>query len=151
MLFLFGRSPHDPDELLLACVKSNIGPEPPAYAFQIDVHEFADVGEVAYLVGLGERGDSLAEARIMIDTTRSEEQPATRRAEASAFVVTYLRSGPRLARELKEDAKQFGHSWATVLRAAKELGVERPAGGPNSRWELPAGLLAELGEDTSNG
>ena len=88
MLFLFGRSPHDPDELLLACVKSNIGPEPPAYGFQIDVHEFVDVGEVAYLVELGERGDSLAEARIMLDTSRSEERPATKRAEASAFVVT---------------------------------------------------------------
>jgi KaiC/GvpD/RAD55 family RecA-like ATPase len=35
--FLFGPNPDDSDERLLACVKSNIGPEPATFAFEIDV------------------------------------------------------------------------------------------------------------------
>ena len=73
--YLFGRNPKAEDELLLAAVKSNIGPEPPTYAFELDTHEFADIGEVVHLVALGERGDSQEDARIMIDTSRPECAP----------------------------------------------------------------------------
>lgn len=141
--FLFGKNPHD-EELLLACVKSNIGPEPPTYAFELDVHDFADVGEVAFLSGLGERGGSLADARIMLDSARAESKPDAKRSAASEFLVNYLRLGPRPVAELREDAQQYGHKWATIRRASEELGVVKPKGGPNADWALPDDLLAEL-------
>jgi len=147
IVYLFGRNPEDTDELLLVCLKSNIGPEPATFAFEVDVHEFDDVGEVAYMRELGERGNSHRDARITLDTSRGKQKPNAKRSAASEFIINYLRLGPRPTRELKEDARQYGHSWATIRRAADELGVLKPAGGPNSTWALPAGLLAELEQD----
>jgi RecA/RadA recombinase len=147
--FLFGRNPDDADERLLACVKSNIAPEPATFAFEIDVDHFDDTGEVAYLVEAGERGDSVADARIMIDLVGSQAPPDAKRSAACEFLIKYLRFGPRPAKELREDSKQYGHKWATIRRAADELGVIKPRGGPNSTWALPQALLDELdGEDT---
>lgn len=144
MAYLFGRNFEDADEVLLACVKSNVAAEPASYAFELDVHDFADGDEAPFLVPLGERGESLADARIMLDSTRKQEKPDVKRAAASEFLVNYLRFGPRPVRELKEDAIQYGHSWATIRRAADELGIVKPRGGPNATWALPAELLAEL-------
>ena len=149
--YLFGRNPHDPDERLLACVKTNIGPEPKTFAFEIELREFDDIGEVAHLVELGERGDSFADARLMINTTASKKKPDEKRSAATEFLVNYLRHGPRPASELKEDAIQYGHTWATIRRAADDLDVIKPKGGPNATWALPAELLAELNASDNEG
>ena len=143
--YLLGENPDDPDELLLACVKSNLGPEPATYAFEVDEHHFDDIGYIALLSELGERGSSIEDARIMLDTTKAATSKGEKRAAASEFLVNYLRHGPRLVSELKEDAKQYCHAWATIRRAGDELGVIKPAGGPNATWTLPPQLLSQLG------
>jgi hypothetical protein len=87
---------------------------------------------------------SSEQARLMLDTTDPAQRPAEKRSQASEFLINYLRHGARPVSELKEDAKQYGHSWATIRRASDELGVIKPTGGPNATWALPQGLLAEL-------
>jgi hypothetical protein len=143
--FLLGKSAEDTDEILLVAVKSNLGPEPASFAFELDEHYFDDVGYVALLTELGERGSSIDDARIMLDTTRKPSSRGEKRAAASEFIINYLRHGPRSVAELKEDAKQYKHAWATIRRAADELSVIKPAGGPNATWTLPPQLLNQLG------
>ena len=145
--FLFGRNPEDAEELWLTCVKSNIGPEPPTFTFELDVHEFDDVGDAALLVERGHGRESLEDARLMLDSSRTAGIPNERRSAAAEWLVGYLRLGPRPVSELKEDAKQYGHSWATTRRAADDLGVDKPKGGPNSSWSLPDDLIAKLEAD----
>ena len=147
--FLFGPSADDGDERLLACVKSNIGPEPATFAFEIDTDYLDGVGEIAYLVEVGERGNSLSDARIMIDAVRSKSPSDGKRSAACEFLINYLRFGPRPVSELKEDARQYRHKWATIRRAADELGVIKPKGGPNSTWALSQALLDELDGDAN--
>jgi hypothetical protein len=128
-------------------VKSNIGVEPPMFTFELDVHEFEDVGDAAFLVERGDGRESLEDARLMLDTTRAKGVPDERRSAAAEFLVNYLRLGLRPVSELKEDAKQWGHKWATIRRAADDLGIVKPKGGPNSTWALPDDLIAQLEAD----
>jgi hypothetical protein len=116
--YVFGRG-HG-DERVLACVKSNVGPEAAPYQFEVD-------------------------ARIMLDLTSPNQSPESKRAAATEWLIMYLLFGPRPVSELKEDAELHGHSWGTVRRAADDLRIIRPAGGPNSVWELPSGLSEQLG------
>lgn len=144
-VYLAGRSPVDETERILSCVKNNLGPEPPSLAFEIDV-ELDDVaGEVPRLICLGESPLTAKDLLVEPDE-RSDDVPAPKRSEAEAWLVGYLRCGPRPARQVKEDAARRGIKYMTLRRASDALGVGRDKGGPNAQWWLPQALLDELAE-----
>jgi len=145
--YLVGRNPSDSDERILAIAKMNLGPEPKSLAFEIDEVEFDDGVTAGYLLALGE-SDVSARALLAAGDADSECRPFEKRSRAAEFLVGYLRLGPRPAKEIREDAQQRQISWATVRRAADEVGVVKSArGGPKVTWSLPPELLAELDDE----
>lgn len=148
--FLFGPG-EEKDEVRLSVVKSNITRlDIPSFVFELDVYdEFDDVDPVPYLVELGEGEESsLEDARIMLkEAGVSSESKDAKRARAAEFLVDFLRAGPMRKLEIEAAAKANGHSWRTVRRAAADLKIVRPKGGPNSVWSLPQELLDSLGNE----
>ena len=66
----------------------------------------------------------------------------TERAEAIDWLTDYLATGPALATDLTAAAKAEGHSWPTVRRAQKALGIHPIRKGEGRDrpwyWELPS-------------
>jgi AAA domain len=143
--YLWGRSPDDQDERVLACVKSNLGPEAKALAFELDTHEFDDIGDIPRLIPVGE-SEVTPQALLGANQATGKKAPE-KLARACEFLCGYLRLGPRAPAEIKEDAQQHALSWMTIRRAADELGVLRANAGTKSVWTLPPELLALLSED----
>jgi hypothetical protein len=143
--YLWGQSPDDPDERVLACVKSNLGPEAKPLAFELDIHEFDDVGGIARLVNIGEC-EVTAQTLLAANQATAKKVPE-KLARACEFLCDYLRLGPRPPAEIKEDANQYGIASMTIRRAADELGVVKPNAGPKTTWSLPPELLALVNEE----
>ena len=144
-VYFLGTAPDDPDERILACGKLAVGPEPKALRFELDIEEDHPIGPVPRLNLLGEAEVKLSDLLATSDPGATQKPPE-KRSSAAAFLVNYLRCGPRPSAELKEDAAAYGHAWATIRRAADELDVIR-RGGPGSTWSLPPSLLETLAEE----
>jgi len=152
MVFLFGKG--EEDEVRLSLVGSNLGPtDIPSYLFEIDTFEFDDVDPVPYLIEIGEGEESsLDDARVMLkEAGVSAESKDAKRARAAEFLIDFLRAGPVRATEIYLAAEANGHSLRTLRRAADDLKIARPRGGPNSIWSLPQELLDSLDDDTETG
>jgi hypothetical protein len=139
-VLLLGRDPDEPDgnRRVLAHAKSNLGPLSPSLAFALEGVSLTDTGIEAGLIR--EVGTSRYRAEDLLSIERRERGGA-RLAEAIGFLDEELQEGPRLAKELKEKAKQFGISEQTLKRARKELGVESTKldFGRGWRWSVPVG------------
>jgi hypothetical protein len=70
-------------------------------------------------------------------TPQPGPEPAAR-ADAQAFLGSFLADGPRLATEIQEAAKVAGISEATLRRAQKDLGIKPRKQGKEWSWSLPA-------------
>jgi hypothetical protein len=64
---------------------------------------------------------------------------------------TSCAAGPAKASAIYLAAEINGHSARTIRRAADDLDIIRPKGGPNSVWALPQELLDSLNGDTVDG
>lgn len=150
-VYLFGADPEDEEVRVLAPAKS-VDVMPPSLAFEFESVEFIftsnaedgvepteSVGNVGRLTLVGET-DVSAEDLITRKRDTSPAQP--RRADAAAWLTSYLRLGPRPAAEIREDAERNGHTWRTIRRASKDLGILKGRG-PGSTWELPPELRGE--------
>ncbi|MCC6489635.1 MAG: AAA family ATPase [Candidatus Hydrogenedentes bacterium] len=131
--FLIGRDPHDPEKRVLACNKSNLGPEPPSLGLQI-VHD-DDTG-VSRINWIGEAQVTAAELVGMGPPRGSKLR------DAEDFLATYLADGPRKQTEILSEATRRGIASKTLRRARETLGVKpRKAGVPGAEqfwtWELP--------------
>ncbi len=97
MAFVFGASPDDPDERVLAAVKHKPRDRPQGLRFEIDVQEL-DVGarelqEIAFLRFLG-AGHVSAKAVIHAAEEQEPRRPrAPKREKAAEFLIKYLRWG----------------------------------------------------------
>jgi hypothetical protein len=151
-VYVFGVSPQDIDERVLAPVKFNLGPMPRSCVFEMDDHEFvigagyeAQLIHAGRLLLLNEKSKVTATQILMHGSGAgfrgTKSQPKLE--QAAGFLSLYLALGPRPVEELHEDALQNGLGWRTVRRAAEEVGVQivRRGGGPGSysEWALPSG------------
>jgi putative DNA primase/helicase len=149
MVHLFGPG-EDDDEVRLSLVKTNVSRNDiPSYVFELDVREFDDVDPVPYLIEVGESEESsLDDARIMLkEAGVSSESKDAKRARAAEFLIRLLRNGSMKGSEIHLAAQIDGHSDRTIRRAANDIGVIRPRGGPNSMWSLPQELLDSLDDN----
>ena len=130
---------------LLVRAKSNLGPDNHGYRFDLRQVELAAFpGVFGSLVCWGEavQGDArclIAQAeRFPDDSDRSEVE------EAKDFLMELLTNGPVEVRDIQGEAEGFGHSWRTIERAKKEVGVlsRREGFGKQGKflWELPPSL-----------
>jgi hypothetical protein len=103
-------------------VKNNLGRlDLPSLRYRID-GVFLDTpegpAEIGHFVWLGESDRSVAD----ILRERGGSEVHTERDEAKDFLRALL---PALAKDVQREAKNAGLSWATVRRAAEDLGVRK--------------------------
>lgn len=147
VLAVVKASPEQGGGRLLVRAKSNLGPDTDGYRFDLRQTEFPG-GVVGSYVAWGEalKGDArdlLAQAeRIPDNGERSEVE------EAKDFLRELLANGPAEVRDIQGEAEGFGHSWRTIERAKKEIGVlsRREGFGKQGKfsWELPPSSQMKL-------
>jgi len=130
--------PADPDApRRLVRAKSNLGPdhggfEYTLYQASIPGHDFG-----AQRVQWGQPLEGSARELMQVEEPNDGADAADAAAE---FLRDMLAEGPVLTNELKKAADANGHSWRTVERAKKDLGVAARKKGFEDgkwRWEMP--------------
>lgn len=148
-VYIFGPDPEDANMRVLAPAKVNFGPSSTSVAF--------DMEETEWILGEGARATTIrtgklqflsdthkAQAKdILSDSKGSGEVSAEKKAVAAEWLTGMLALGPVPVAQVREEAASNGVSWATLRRAADEVGVvkQRHGFGPGSHitWELPTG------------
>jgi hypothetical protein len=132
------RDPEDPNARLFVPIKNNIGVDRGALRFEL-TSRFGDDG-IPCVVWDSTPVNIDADEAINGPARKRGPKPAAEK-ECQDFLAKALASGPRAAKDIKEDAKDNDLSERTLARAKKSLGVEsyRPEGttGP-VWWRLPA-------------
>jgi len=130
---LVAKDPDDEDLRVLACTKSNLGPEPEALTYRLTDADVHGVARVEWI------GTSNHDARALLED-RSESPDRPERDEAAAWLEDYLiENGKARSGEVKTAASKVRISERTLKRAATELGViYTPEGFPRvTIWRLP--------------
>lgn len=108
----FAKDPDDESRRLMLPAKMNLAPDPTGLAYRIEdggIHWEADPIRMT-------ADDVLArEANLRTDGRASE------RTEAEAWLRDYLAAGPVESKRVKEDAREFGITPATLKRARKAV------------------------------
>jgi hypothetical protein len=139
--YIFGISPDDGDERILATAKSRIGSYPKGMAFDLDSVEVFDeeINETLTPAVLRLLRDDLEIDGNELLRVDAKQGPSVKLLEeATKWLLQALRDGPRNIRELYDEADTCGIKGRTLRRAAKEQVevVRKPEGKPET-WELP--------------
>lgn len=134
---LAAPDPDDDTRRILAATKSNLSAMPPALAYRlVDAPEYGCARVVWDGTTDHRAADLLAPPR--------HDDTAGRRREATTWLRDLLSDGPVPSRTLQQLAADAGLAWATVRRAADQLGVRRnKVGRPGTtaqhwEWRLDA-------------
>jgi len=128
--------PKDGESWRLIRSKSNLGPSGGGFDYGLERVPVDEAGDIqGQRVSWGDPVEGTAEALLAeVETPEGESDPSTREA-AEAWLVDKLRSnGEARATYLQETAKREGHSWATVRRAKKDLGIVSRNDGKEGWW-----------------
>jgi len=123
------------DLRLFVRAKSNIGPDGGGFEYKLQQRPLRDqptiiASTVEWRSPLkGTARDLLAVAETVQNNDRRHELLA-----AKQFLTELLSKGPVESKQVKADAQGAGHTWATVRRAQKELGIKPRKGGMNEGW-----------------
>jgi AAA domain len=133
---LVARDPDDDEARVIAPVKCNIGPHPPALRFRLESVSGTDVARVVW----DDAPVSIDAAGLLAVATGDQEERSALE-EASDWLRELLELGPKPAAEVLRDARRDGIAEKTLRRARSRLGVKssREGFGPGSRvmWFLP--------------
>lgn len=129
------RHPDDPDTSIFVPVKCSNAPKPMAREFHV-FNRSTDRDRSAFRFSWGDEVDKTADD--ILEVERDPGRPKKEREEAKEWLLGQLEGGPVPAKQLRLQAERHAVAWKTVERAARELGVKKPAGGPGSVWQLPA-------------
>jgi putative DNA primase/helicase len=127
----------------LVRAKSNIGPDGGGFEYDLQQAELSTRPDMfASYVLWGDPIDGTARELLAEVETESEDEEHGTVVEAADFLRTLLAYGPMPAKELKGDADGAGHSWRTIQRAKKKLGVVAAKDGLRGGWfwRLPDSL-----------
>jgi putative DNA primase/helicase len=129
---LVAKDPEDEDRRILAPVKSNLCAPPPSLAYRMESR--GDVARIAWEPGIVEMtaGELLA---AQGGDDEDADGPSMVE-EAAEFLRDLLQHGAVGTIAVQKSAREAGHSWRTVRRAQKRLGI-RPEKTPEGwRWKL---------------
>lgn len=130
--FLVSPHPEDADRKVIACVKSNIGPIPPAISYRI-VGTPNGSARVRF-----ERGTlDITADQLLAAEAEAAAGKGKAVAEAENFLRDRLKEGPRPVADLKADAAANSVSFAALRRAQKKLKVkaEKATGAKDAPWQ----------------
>jgi hypothetical protein len=125
----------DPRRRLLLPIKNNIAPDTGGLAYRI---EPLGVDGCPALAWEPDPVNLSADDALAADLGQGGGR--TERDDAAGWLRDLLAHGPRPARDVERDARDAGHSIATVRRAKAAMGVvsRKPAFGGPWEWTLPA-------------
>ncbi|MFN0095069.1 MAG: AAA family ATPase [Dehalococcoidia bacterium] len=123
---LLAKDPRAPSDRVLASIKSNLGPPPPALGLRVVPH-----GETSRIEWLGET-DLTADQLVA-----PPPNDGRRIDEAADFLRAELANGPVSSKDLYERAKAEGVTERTLQRAKRELAVKSFPEGAGWSWRLP--------------
>lgn len=126
----------DPARRLVLPVKNNLGDDDSGLAYELRTAENG-AGYVAWEPG---------KISVNVDEAlgRPEDAGTSALDDAIEWLESELSAGPVRVKELQTHAKQNGHSWRTVERAKKRLGIRAKKESGQSRqwqWFLPDQLI----------
>lgn len=125
------KSEDGDDRRILARGKSNIGPDEGGFEYRLEQIE-PIAGLEATRVSWGEAVQGSARDLLRDPTGDDEHSSAVDSAED--FLRQVLGSDKVPSKSVQAEAREAGHSWATVRRAADRLAVIKVKGGMNSGW-----------------
>lgn len=155
-IFLFGVDPADTTQRALVPVKFNIGPKPLGITFELDEIEFYDsrdrIETVAGRLITVSDAENINPLSVLLDPDAAKVTgPGAEKREAAAeWLTNYLSLGPRPTNDVREDAIQYGMSWATLRRSSVDLEIEKykeKTANGQWYWGLPLGHPALLVSD----
>ena len=149
--FIFGQSPDDEDERVLASAKFNLGPKPNSIIFEMDEYEWLiekangkvkmiNAGKLLY-----KNNNSKISAEKVLLTSAGLQTVKTpdKKAEAAEWLTNYLAYGARKQQEVAEDSNHYAITFRTLRRAAEDIGIEKDRRGFGKDgywiWRLPKG------------
>jgi len=145
-VYVFGANPNDPDERVLAGVKTNVS-EVGAMAFSFEVCELEIDGKPSQrprLVLVEEQ--SKVTAHDVVQYRGSGDVAGgnvVKKAVAAEWLTSLLMFGALPVKDVQKQAEDTGISWATVRRSADEIEIEKARVGYGKggfwTWALPAG------------
>ena len=153
--FMVTRDADDEARRLFLPVKNNLAPLGKGLAFRLEQRIVGKPGKgiVASSV-VWESGHVETTADQALHATEAQggdrEQPAS--VEAKEFLEAILGKGPASSKQIRNEAKEAGLSWATVRRAKKALGVKSCKSDMTGgwQWELPKVLNSAEGAHISD-
>ena len=136
---MLGHDPDDPDgedgnQRVLAVSSSNLAAIATSIVYRIDTARVTgDTGEEIVTAKMVHVGESGAGAHDLLGGLTGEQRTVTD--EAATFLRTELADGPRLASEIKAEARKLGLSDMALFRARQTLGVKASKTGFKGGWE----------------
>jgi hypothetical protein len=131
------EDPYNTDHRVMAHAKSNLGKLGPSLSYTI-----SEEGRLVW-----ESISDLGAADLLAECS-PEQQSAVE--EAAEFLEEALSSGARLSKQLKEQAKARGISFASLRRAQGRLRVTKRPGGFQGGWLLELPSLAQESQSCSD-
>lgn len=124
VVHLVGVNPDNPQERVIACIKNNLAPQPPAIAFAVAEGRFLWRGET-----------SVTAAAMLAPDGDEGERSAVE--DAMGYLRESLSGGPMDQKQMQREARDAGITDRTLRRAKARLNVtsKREGGlGPAGRW-----------------
>jgi hypothetical protein len=131
---LVAKDPEDEDRRVLAPVKSNLCAPAPSLAYRMETR--GDVARIAWEPGTVEM--TAGELLAAQGEDDADADGASLLDEAVEFLADLLKSGAVGTGAVQKDARDAGHSWRTVRRAQKRLGIKPEKTADGWKWKLPA-------------
>jgi hypothetical protein len=136
---MLGHDPDDPDgedgnQRVLAVSSSNLAAIAPSLVYRIDTARvMGDTGEEITTAAISPIGESSVGAHDLLKGVNDEQRTVTD--AAVEFLRAELDDGPRLAGEIKTEARKVGHNDTALFRARQALGVKASKTGFKGGWE----------------
>jgi AAA domain-containing protein len=137
---MLGHDPDDPDgedgnQRVLAVSSTNLAAIAPSIVYRISTaHVIGDTGEAITTAAIAPIGQSCVGAHDLLRGQPNEEE-RTVTDEAVVFLRAELADGPRLASEIKAEARKLGLSDMALFRGRRTLGVKSLKTGFKGGWE----------------
>jgi DNA repair protein RadA/Sms len=148
MVYIVGRDPEDKDRILMCNIKSNLRDDPEPFEFAMDEEDVPGFGSMSLLIDTGE-APGYDVMNLLHRSNRGGKlgRPPTKREAALEFLIEYLNAAPNheaRAKDIIEDAKQYGVTKRTLEGAKADADIESDKRGAEWWWSLPQELIDAL-------
>jgi DNA repair protein RadA/Sms len=145
-VLLLGSHPNDPQRQVLAAVKCNLCAKPPSQEWAIvESDGESPVPRVSWL------GPSAVHADELVKTSRPTPAPSPfEQKKVEEWLGEKLKAGPKLAKEINEQAKLDDVPPILLRRAQISLGVVPAGSNGSTKWSLPGESSEEEGTQTGS-